>query len=60
MRYRVTLTLEVEIDPLTDDALIAEEGSVETAAIQMAYAQIADDEYADRVTATEQRAQRIA
>jgi hypothetical protein len=51
-RYKVTLELAVEVDPARDDAVIAEEGSIETAAIQMAESYLRSDgaAYGDRVT----------
>jgi hypothetical protein len=58
--YKVTLTLEVEIDASRDDALVTEEGSIETAAIQMAHEHICGGGHADHVFETDQRAELIS
>jgi hypothetical protein len=57
-RYKVTLEFGVEVDPVSDAALIAEEGSEKTAAVQIAEEYLHSDGtmYAHRVTELSSRA----
>lgn len=60
MKFKVTLEFEVELDPASDDALIAEEGSIETAAIQLAHEHLCSGGHGERVIETKQEAERIS
>jgi hypothetical protein len=59
MKYKVTLAFEVEVDPTTDDALIAQEERIETAAIQMVEEYLENGAYADRVDELQHRAVQV-
>lgn len=58
-RYKVTLELAIEVDPQLDNAVIAAEGCIDTAAIQMAEEYLRSDGalYAHRVTELDSRAE---